>query len=849
MPTHPSAPALSRHLQGTRSARTLRRALSRTAPLALLLSLAACAEAPSSTGVGEASQPLSLLPDLVSVSGEVALGAPVSGPAAGLQTRPGVAWNGTHYLVVWQDDRSGGSDLWVTRAAADGTLLDPVGTLLIKDAEDPVVSSDGTDFLVVYGRANGTLEAAHVSATGALLSQAAIPGGFYADYYKYRIAFDGQSYVIAWADSNLYYARVSPQGAVLGPGAVSLGPGYEADVAFDGTSTLLVTNDFTDHARILGRRLSPQGILLDAEPFVIASIDDGATAYQGVGVGCTSSQCTVAYGTLYVTWIDAYSTIEAVRITPQGTVLDPQPIVVLDSQNHSGDPQEILVGNDGEDAVLVWQLGYDDDSLPPAGLYTAHLPAQATSAGSIVTLAERDTTPGIHAVLASGGPSPLVTWSDQRDEYNGVYEAHDLTGVRLGASGPVGTPFVVSGAPDQRHPSVAFDGQSFVVAWSDGRNGRSGAATDIVAARVSSSGSVLDPQGLPLPTASFGWYNAWDVRPRVATDGEKAVVGWVSCNGSDLEPTCVNQAARVSPAGAVLDTSPLNPQMLLFGRFDARTETPPALLSGDSQALFVDPFDLAWSSIDQAGQVTSSFVTDEWFPFHEGGSSLPVASASDGTNHLVVRAGYSGGLEGARLSPGGDPLDDPPWFPIVPAGGAVQSATVAFDGAHYVVVWHDAAGPAPRILAARVAPDGTVVDAPPVTVSEHAGCAAMALDTQGAAHSGHRTFVAWQACGASGPDLFGATLDDDLGVSTFRITDDAYPDRAPALAADGDKLLAVYSSYRAAAPLAAERVYGRVLTDIPAVGCSMQGGSAGNALPLAGLGLLALVAQRRRRSR
>ncbi|EYF01960.1 MYXO-CTERM sorting domain-containing protein [Chondromyces apiculatus] len=818
-------------------------------PLALLLSLSACAEAPSSPGVGEASQPLSLLPDLVSVSGEVALSAPTTGPAAGLQEQPSIAWNGTHHLITWQDDRSGSTDLWVTRAAADGSLLDPVGTLLINDAQDPEVASNGTDFLVVYGRENGALEAARVSASGALLGQAVIPGASYADYRRHRVAFDGQSYVIAWADGDLHYARVSPQGTVLGPGAITVGEGEEAALAFDGTNTLLVTNDVTDHARVVGRRLSPQGVLLDPEPFVIASIDDGATGYRTVGVGCTSGVCTVAWGAIFSSWSDWVASIEAVRITPQGTVLDPQPILV--SSSHGSESQEILVGHDGQDAVLVWQLGYDDGMLPAAGLYTARLPAQATSVGPIVTLANRYGVPGHHPALASGGPSgpsPLVAWSDERDQKDYAYKANDVTGVRLGASGPVGTPFIVSGAPDQRHPSVAFDGQSFVVAWSDGRNGQSGAASDIVAARVSSSGSVLDPQGLQLPTDSFDWFAGWDVRPRVATDGERAVVGWMSCNAG-MEPECVHQAARVSPAGAVLDASPLNPQRIALGNYDARTVSPPALLSGEDQALFVDPYDLAWSRVDQAGQVTTSFVVDAWYPFHWSDLILPTASASDGTNHLLIRAGDSGGLEGARLSPGGDPLDDPPWFSIAPAGGSVESATVAFDGAHYVVAWHDAASPAPRILAARVAPDGTVVDATPVTVSEHPGCDAVALDTQGAAHSGHRTLVAWQACGASGPDLFGAALDDDLGVSLFRITSDAHSDRAPALAADGDKVLATYSSYRAAAPLAAERVYGRVLTDIPALGCSMQGGSAGNALPLAGLGLLALVAQRRRRSR
>src|SRR5689334_18262160 len=47
-------------------------------------------------------------------------------------------------------------------------------------------------------------------------------------------------------------------------------------------------------------------------------------------------------------------------------------------------------------------------------------------------------------------------------------------------------------------PRAAFDGENFLVVWEDGR----GARSDVVAARVSAGGVVLDPENLLLPMAT-----------------------------------------------------------------------------------------------------------------------------------------------------------------------------------------------------------------------------------------------------------------------------------------------------------------------------------------------------------
>ncbi|EYF01962.1 hypothetical protein [Chondromyces apiculatus] len=805
--------ALPQHSRGSfLGARALRSLCSRTAPLALLLALSACVEVSFSH---DTSPNPPSPPSAVVVADEFALSNPATGPAAGLQNEPAVAWNGTYYLLVWHDDRSGSSDLWFTRVAADGTLLDSVGERLVANAFDPVVASDGADFLVVYSRHDGTHEAARISAAGVLLGQVEIPGAHVYVRRRSRIAFDGQSYVIAWGDGNLSYTRVSPQGAVLGQGAVLVGKGLDVDLAFDGTNTLLVAIDSADRTRVMGYRLSPQGVLLNTTPLVIASTSAPLTQYHSVGVGCVGGLCTVAWGKVD-SELPVAMAVEAARVDTQATVLDPQPIVVWETDGHNGEPQRVQVGIDGQNTLLVWEFGaYEyDNHVAPSSLRAARLSPQGTPVGATFTFAERSSTPGAHVTLASGGPSPLAVWSDQRDKFDVIYEAHDLTGVRLGANGPLGAPFLVVGAPDQRHPSVAFDGDSFMIAWSDGRNGQSGAATDIVATRVSPEGDLRDPENLLLGTTSSGWLR-WDVRPAVSTDGENTVVGWLTCDASEMESECLHQAARVSPAGAVLDAAPLSTEMRFDRISDARFMSPPALLSGDSYVVSVSPHSLHRARIDQAGQVTLSFVppADTLPPAERIEPATVSATASDGTNHLLLRSPASA-IEGARLSPDGEPLDDPPWFTLSPPGFHAHRLTAAFNGAHYVVVWHDTTPPASRILAMRVTPDGAVVDPAPVVIAEYTGCDAVELDRQGAVHGAHRTLVAWRACGANSSDLFGAALDADLNVATFRITDDGSPDHAPALAVHDGKILAVYSSYRAAAPLAAERVYGRFLTEV-----------------------------------
>ena len=83
----------------------------------------------------------------------------VAVPAAGQQRyAPAVAFDGATYLVVWEEQPPAASrDIYAARVSEAGVVLDPVGIPISKAAGNqraPAVSFDGTSFVVVWQDGN-----------------------------------------------------------------------------------------------------------------------------------------------------------------------------------------------------------------------------------------------------------------------------------------------------------------------------------------------------------------------------------------------------------------------------------------------------------------------------------------------------------------------------------------------------------------------------------------------------------------------------------------------------------------------------------------------------------------------
>src|SRR5512144_1080434 len=109
-------------------------------------------------------------------------GTAVFPPPSGSQTGYAVAWDGTNYLVVWADVRgTTGSDVRAARVSPAGTVVDAAPIVVSAATGDqvlPSVAFDGTNYLVVWqdhrDPGDKSIRAARVSPAGTVLDPASI---------------------------------------------------------------------------------------------------------------------------------------------------------------------------------------------------------------------------------------------------------------------------------------------------------------------------------------------------------------------------------------------------------------------------------------------------------------------------------------------------------------------------------------------------------------------------------------------------------------------------------------------------------------------------------------------------
>ena len=217
------------------------------------------------------------------------------------------------------------------------------------------------------------------------------------------------------------------------------------------------------------------------------------------------------------------------------------------------------------------------------------------------------------------------------------------------AETPVSEPVYGAAPPGQTNPTVASDGQNFLVVWHDERNFPESVA---YAARVSSSGELLDPTGIRLTVGGLVVYSG----------GAYVVIGG---SYSQLVATRISREGQIIDGPRVIaDHALVNPD---FGV--ASNGSRIVVLAADRLFIFDADANLLERDV--------LLLTGGSFP------GRPALIASNGTDFLLTwRVSYAdSALRALRLDHNGHPAGDPT---IVAADGTPDG--IASNGSDYLIV-------------------------------------------------------------------------------------------------------------------------------------------------------------------
>ena len=678
------------------------------------------------------------------ISAESAVDVPVIAPTAALQQHAAIAFGGGIYLAVWQDDRdSPASDIWAARLGADGTILDPLGILIAAGPgtqSTPAVAYDGSSFVVawedfkVVGGTEADVVSARVSTDGVVTAIGTVAGTA-ADERDPRVASRGDGtalvvwnaagvvdgalvgsavspaftiasgatvdlpalaanptgdFLVAWSASNAVQAQLVTGGGALdgAPFALSAATGTQTQpsAAFDGTNFDVI---WTVQGRyIYGSRVTPAGSVLDKRTVgtsVVGGIAISSSTAQAAHaqVACQASGCFVVWhdvrNTSTTGW-DLYAQLLASDFTRSGTEIA--------FSTAPGAQSWPVVASSGTAYFTAWTDGRD---LLAA---TQIFGATVSSTGAIGTAAvigtgeDREQTPA----LGRSGQTLGLFWRDSRSYGPNIY------GVRFAASGTQLDPAAsaVSAATGaQSLPSASTDlGSAALVVWSDMRNG---VDSDIYGARVDlGSGTTLDSGAIALGVAGKD-----QLAPSVASNGSQALVVWEDRRngGFDIYGTLVDSTGAVVAASVAICNA-TGDQVMPAVTWDAADSQFVVLWQdarGGTAAIYGARVASDGTVLDPGGVVLASGAAAQTVP----------QLASTATQSFAVWQGGTATF-GSRVA-GGTALS------LLDSGLQISSGTshqrnpaVGILGGAYLVVWNDDRAGNQDLYGRIVGSDGTL---------------------------------------------------------------------------------------------------------------------------------------------
>ncbi len=596
--------------------------------------------------------------------------------AADDQTDPDVSVdpsNGGHFLIVWEDGRSGTVDeIWGTLmyyswvlgpefAISTGTT---VGQYNPTVAFNPDAGADGA-WLVVFQRD----ESGDSQIGGWLVSSDGDPAGtgFYIcddseDQLYPDVAYSayGDQWLVVWEDHraggvnyDIYGQRVSATGSLVGPVRTIYNPSeeqsYPAVASNSGTDGFLIvcsdylTNDIT------GRIVLPDGGVRTVVITVSLPVGD-------------QQQAAMAYnsqdGEYLVVWHDQRAgnwDIYGQRVGADGALLEQTFPICTDAGNQLN--PAVAYNLDQNQYLVVWDDRRDDDG----DLYGQIVDADGDLNGGEVPIAGAGTI---------GRHLPRLAYNPISGEYLVVYgyadEINNIRGRRLGVTGtPVAAEFdIAAGATDQYYPDVACrtvepGGGDYLVVWRD----TDGTQRDIRGRRLDHTGASLGDYAL-CTEASSQWTPSvayspdddrylviWPDDRDVATQGRDVYGRQVSGTGTLYTEFAISTASGAQSAAAVTYAGGPGGYVVVFQ--DARnTSTAP---------------DLYGQRVSGTGELvdTTAGANDALYTGSSAQESPAVAWGGDGGHGLLAWEGNPDGetydIYGLCLAAGGYRL----YLPVV----------------------------------------------------------------------------------------------------------------------------------------------------------------------------------------
>jgi hypothetical protein len=676
---------------------------------------------------------------------------------------PRVAFDGTDYLVVWGDGRNSqaegmGSiavDIYGARVrASDGAVL---GSFPICNAAgvqtDPSVAFDGTNYAVVWKDSRQKLiHGARVRASdGAVLDSGGVllTSGTTAEQLGADIAFDGSHYVLVWKENiSIRYGRLSTALQPLDGAGVLLQADHLVSVprlAYNNSHALAAWYQRQTGAEHFNDPLALATSLFETSdplappgaPATIPTSFPDAYFIQGY-----HPEVSADGSGLLVTFIDVRDHLEDYDHSPLSTVrtarVDPATgsIAAPTAAALSAPKQEWLSASfDGRRHLVAWQETRDGRSFE---VRAAQVDDGTGAAGASFALSSQPGNQLFPQTAYAAGQHLVVWWDMSMDRFRAV-RVRASDGAVLDQP-PLLLP-ITPGAPpgsgwDTDHPrfAVASDGHDFVVVW----------PTDNKAYALRLRGSDAAPlDQAPILVATGGAVRLrW---PAVVFTAGRYLMTWTEYAGTaDFIHAQRIVAARLSTAGAVEDPDGFTAAPVVmydYVRSVALTATPDTALLVWGGGTGYSVWARRIRGSDGAVLDTTSLHPG---PTYGGGRITERLAASfDGSRFLIVwpvNQSYDYNLHGIYLTPAG--IADGAEFTVSATAGLEdlqpalsvagpdrvlalydRMSTAAGDGAHRAYGRWLGDGPAPDagVLspdAAPLPPDAAPVspDAAPVSL-------------------------------------------------------------------------------------------------------------------------------------